>query len=297
MRYTTEQTAAWTQALCTSFERSPESWEYWECLHYDARDVARWSPEKLVTILDDHFNWRLRRSDGQVILSEDGDILILYRAVERADLQEAMAGIHRHMHHSHAVASHMCIYSMPRDYAVITHMLHDKLDHTPANENAMEMLFPASDAHIAERLQACFDVLSPELEKRPHRQPMQVLLVEDDDLTRRIAARSLKDAYALITASSAQEAMTGYLLHAPDIVFLDIGLPDVCGFDVMHELLRHDPEAYIVLFSGSGNANNIMHGLCCGARGFVSKPFRRETLVHHIEACARERGKHPAYHA
>lgn len=129
--------------------------------------------------------------------------------------------------------------------------------------------------------------------RRPARQPAHVLVVEDDPMTRRIVVNALGQSNAMISEETARDAVASYLLHAPDVVFLDIGLPDVDGFSVLDQLLLIDPEAFIVMFSSHSDTTTINKAMAAGAKGFVAKPFQKEALrnyilgsgIHHHKAC------------
>lgn len=110
----------------------------------------------------------------------------------------------------------------------------------------------------------------------------KALLVEDDPVTRWMVRSSLKEECHLATASSASAAYAIYSSFRPDIVFLDIGLPDKSGHDVLEWILRNDPGAQIVMFSSEDSLETMTHALELGAIGFIAKPFRRENLLHYL---------------
>ncbi len=112
--------------------------------------------------------------------------------------------------------------------------------------------------------------------------PAHVLVVEDDPITRRVVVGALGEAHAIITAETARNAIAGYLLHAPDIVFLDIGLPDVDGISVLAQIMRIDPDAFVVMFSSHDDEKTINESLSIGAKGFITKPFKKEMLSNYI---------------
>jgi len=130
--------------------------------------------------------------------------------------------------------------------------------------------------------------------RRRGRCPAYVLVVEDDTLTRRVVVGVLGENYAIITEENARGAIASYLLYAPDVVFLDIGLPDIDGFTALDQIMTVDPDAFVVMFSSHNDTQNINKALTAGAKGFVSKPFKKETLnsyiqdsgVHHHKSCA-----------
>ncbi len=128
---------------------------------------------------------------------------------------------------------------------------------------------------------------------RQNRSPQFIMVVEDDPITRRIVTNSFKDNYALITAQNAQEAVADYMMYAPDVVFLDIGLPDSSGFEVLDLLVACDPDAYVVMFSSHDHPDIVKKAKKSGASGFVSKPFKKEDMrgyilssaYHHNKSC------------
>jgi DNA-binding NtrC family response regulator len=128
------------------------------------------------------------------------------------------------------------------------------------------------------------DLFADVKKRRRGRQPQYVLVVEDDPLTRRIVSYSFKENYALVTAQSAHDAVANYLLYAPDIVFLDIGLPDVDGFAVLKQILHCDPDAYVVMFSSHSSSDTVAKALYEGAMGFVGKPFKSQDMRQYIES-------------
>jgi CheY-like chemotaxis protein len=110
----------------------------------------------------------------------------------------------------------------------------------------------------------------------------KVLLVEDDPVTRWMVRHALKNECQLATAATANRAFALYPSWKPDIVFLDINLPDNNGLAVLEWIKRNDPGACVVMFSSINNMDSIAGALETGANGFVAKPFLKESLVHYI---------------
>ncbi len=114
----------------------------------------------------------------------------------------------------------------------------------------------------------------------------KVLLVEDDALSRWMVRKSIKDACDLVTAQDARQAISLYQNYKPDMVILDINLPDGSGKEVLKDMLEQDPKAYIVMFSSQDTASNIADTMDKGAKGFIAKPFKKERLFEYINNCA-----------
>ncbi len=113
----------------------------------------------------------------------------------------------------------------------------------------------------------------------------RVLLIEDDRSTRRMVAASLKDHCDFIEASNASQGISSYNVLQPDLVLMDIELPDGNGHDLLSWMLRNDPGAFVVMFSGHYNMDNILKSIDIGAKGFISKPFDPNKVLHFLSLC------------
>lgn len=119
--------------------------------------------------------------------------------------------------------------------------------------------------------------------RRKQRDTPEVMIVEDDLFSQKLIGNALKNKYPLSMTQDGQGALMGYVKKAPDVLFLDIGLPDINGHEVLEKLFKIDPDAYIVMFSGNGDKENVMKAVELGAKGFVGKPFTQEKLLQYIQ--------------
>ncbi|MEZ5918448.1 MAG: response regulator [Alphaproteobacteria bacterium] len=139
-----------------------------------------------------------------------------------------------------------------------------------------------------EALEDTFIHLDPELvltfsvRKHTHKRP-EILIVEDDSLSRTLVKNSLDRRFDPLFVQNGKTAIEFFAETAPDIVFLDIGLPDASGHEVLDYMLQIDPEAYIIMLSGRRDETNVLSALENGAKGFITKPFARKTLYQYIE--------------
>ncbi|HRQ59928.1 MAG TPA: response regulator [Alphaproteobacteria bacterium] len=122
-------------------------------------------------------------------------------------------------------------------------------------------------------------------EKRVARHDIDILICEDDALARMMIKNVLMHDFRVHLAKDAGEAIALYPDIAPDVVFLDIGLPDANGEDILQHFMRIDPQANIIMFSGRQDQDTILKALRHGASGFVGKPFSRGKLYQYIEQC------------
>lgn len=277
MRLYNEHTEPYLQALATSAGKDPASLEAWQCVHMMTDEEV---PRVCIAQAIAKTMGSYASSECDVIHCADNDVLLISRELSVASLQDLAHYIMQQCQQPDG--ADINVYDMFHDWRAIRAILTAKVPPLP-----MPIIEPSADTPYSfgetESLKAVF---TDAAKRRPGRQPLHVMIVEDDALTRRLISNAFKERYALISAGSAEEAVANYLLHAPDIVFLDIGLPDVNGFHVLKQIIASDPDAYVVMFSGHSYLDNITKALNTGASGFVAKPFRKEKLVHYIQNSA-----------
>ncbi len=142
-------------------------------------------------------------------------------------------------------------------------------------ENAEKMAFETLEQLDAER------VATVSVRRNDRREPV-VLVVDDDQLVCTLAGNVLREDYQVVLARDGKNALCAFVDEAPDIVFLDIMMPDISGYEVLESLFQIDPDAYVIMFSGRKNQENMMRAFEIGAQGFLGKPFTRERLYHHV---------------
>ena len=107
------------------------------------------------------------------------------------------------------------------------------------------------------------------------------LVVEDDPDQRALAVLRLTSAgYPVETAEDVRSFFAYLKQRTPDAVFLDVGLPDGDGFDMLARLRQHPTYAFlpIIMLTARSAPEDIAKGLALGADGYVTKPYGRNTL-------------------
>lgn len=120
------------------------------------------------------------------------------------------------------------------------------------------------------------------LTQRAHREGLHIMLVEDDAFTLQLVHNVLSE-HTIIRAMDGFDAVESYMLNAPNIVFLDIGLPTLTGHEVLAKILEFDPNAFIVMLSGNSFMEDVAKAMKNGAKGFVAKPFPKEKLINYVD--------------
>jgi two-component system KDP operon response regulator KdpE len=111
-----------------------------------------------------------------------------------------------------------------------------------------------------------------------------VLVIDDEPQILRALRINLRvRQYEVHTAGSAGEALELAAKHPPDLVILDLGLPDLDGVEVIHGL-RGWTEAPIIVLSGRADSTDKVEALDAGADDYVTKPFGMEELLARVRA-------------
>jgi len=115
-----------------------------------------------------------------------------------------------------------------------------------------------------------------------------ILIVDDDDDFAAAAGNVLREGgYRIDTVASGQGALVRVLRSQPDLVLLDIGLPDIEGVEVCGMLQRHVPEVPIVFLTGRHTPQSVAAGLDLGADDYIVKPCDAAVLLARVRAVLR----------
>jgi two-component system, OmpR family, KDP operon response regulator KdpE len=127
--------------------------------------------------------------------------------------------------------------------------------------------------------------------------PVQILLVDDEVSIQRAMAPLLRSrGYMVSTAGTAQEALDVFDRERPDLVILDLGLPDMDGTAVCRHV-RERADTPILILSARGAEKDKVTALDQGADDYVTKPFGPEELMARVRAALRRSlGREGALH-
>lgn len=114
-----------------------------------------------------------------------------------------------------------------------------------------------------------------------------VLVVEDDKLVRNLMATTLElHDYSYLTASNASDALLQITSHRPDVIFLDLGLPDMDGVDLIRKVRTWSSTPIIVISARSEDTDKI-EALDAGADDYLTKPFSVDELLARLRVTQR----------
>ena len=126
-----------------------------------------------------------------------------------------------------------------------------------------------------------------------NRTPVQVLIADDSDLLIGLVASWLEvEGYAVLTASTGRQALDVAAVHQPEIVLLDLIMPQMDGFETSVKLKRLPQPPEIILMTGVSDPDHLNRALDLCAATLLRKPFEAETLIAAVASAVR-RYKNP----
>ena len=117
---------------------------------------------------------------------------------------------------------------------------------------------------------------------------MRVLLADDDPLTLDgLQACIAPEGFSTLTARDGKEALALWERHRPDLLCLDIMMPQIDGYEVCRRVRAKDPNIPVLFLSAKSEEIDVVVGLQLGADDFIRKPFGKAELLARIRAVLR----------
>lgn len=113
---------------------------------------------------------------------------------------------------------------------------------------------------------------------------MNILIVDDSPLfVSKLKAFLIDHQHEVTACLKSTEAFEVYQSHRPDLVFMDILMPDLDGISAMKQILKTFPSAKIVIMSSMGQQSKIIEATQAGAMDYITKPFEPRKILGAIE--------------
>ncbi|HMW72870.1 MAG TPA: response regulator [Cellvibrionaceae bacterium] len=120
---------------------------------------------------------------------------------------------------------------------------------------------------------------------------MQILLIEDDKSLATGMQEALKNAGLVVNwVDRGQEALQSLAVQVPDIVILDLGLPDMDGLSLLKTLRRQHKQVQVLILTARDSVVDKVAGLDVGADDYLTKPFDLDELLARLRAFERRLG-------
>ncbi|MBI1274820.1 response regulator [bacterium] len=250
------------------------------------------SPEKLFSTLPGIVQKELESADSKIFFCEGGDVFVLSPGLHARIAHKLTAAVAK-IFDLTMLEYEARFYDLIRDTGRLLALLEPRIEKKKKAEQearASQLAEAQARLTLAKR-EAILDVEISDRtkakisERRAEHKAPEVMLVEDDTFSRRLVGNILSKKYNLTSLENAESALTTYAQLAPDILFLDINLPNVTGHELLDRILLLDPQAYIIMLSGNSDKENVLQAMQRGAKGFVAKPFTPDKIYQYIERC------------
>jgi len=114
---------------------------------------------------------------------------------------------------------------------------------------------------------------------------MGKILIVDDAAFMRVVLKNIltPEGYEVVEASNGVEAIEEFKKHQPDIVTMDITMPEMDGIVALQEILKIDANAKVCMVSAMGQDKIILESVKSGAKDFIVKPFKPDDVLGKIK--------------
>ena len=121
------------------------------------------------------------------------------------------------------------------------------------------------------------------------------IMIVDDSLNMRKMLREIFEHYGYNVIGEEENGKKGvdlYISLKPDLVILDINMPEMNGIDAMEAILKTDPGANVIIVSFINNKEMVEYALQAGAKDFIIKPFPLDRLIQAAEKVLSQSAEH-----
>jgi two-component system nitrogen regulation response regulator GlnG len=121
---------------------------------------------------------------------------------------------------------------------------------------------------------------------------VKVLIVDDQEDARWILTNVMRQAgFVPIPAASGEDALISIQRHAPAVVLLDIGLPDMDGFEVLTRIKALDKSIPVIMVTGNGKPYDAARAVRAGAWDYITKPFKNKDVLNTVRGALAEKAE------
>lgn len=258
--------------VATSIGRAPQSWKGWSCLYIELSNIDKKLYQDCQDWAKNLIESYLQTIEGRAYFCENKTIHILCKECPHDILNMVAEHILTMLHKEDINSAGFMIFPLNTEGRLYAHNIIEQLHNY--HGLCIDAYHDSITNPYLQEMPAAHD---------PANERAKVLLVEDDPVTRWMVRNTLKNECEFSTAPTAHKAFDMYTACQPDVVFLDINLPDDNGHNILKWMIRHDPGACVVMFSSNNDLDNISSALDNGASGFIAKPFLKGELLHYIE--------------
>jgi two-component system chemotaxis response regulator CheY len=228
---------------------------------------------------------------ASVFVFKDGDAIIVWGGTQKAVLAQVSNALYRYFNFAPELQLHH-YYDLHAHGEELRAICHQKM------EGAVEELMANNAAAVApshRQSQEPTITLGPPTARqlmkftrlaaqRKTRWKPEILVVEDQTFSRKLLQNMLDKIYTTYAAADAVSAYELHLQHAPDVLLLDIELPDVNGHALAKAIREFDANAFIVMVTANHYLEDVNQARENGAKGFIVKPYSIQKVLDAIHS-------------
>lgn len=255
--------------LAGAIEQDPVSWEGWYCLHINMNHIIKSQTDPsteihIINLLDTYL------ADGysKSLFYGNNDLFIICHDIPRSMIYEAGWHLSDLLSAKFNKVPSVTLFDIYTQSEYFSNLLYDRI--YTASKNAS---IPQKQKDIHNRLPEHTSSTST---------ITNVLIVEDEYSTANLLLDSLHDSCDAILKTDMKEALEQCHHHFPDIIFLELHLPDGDGREMLSYILAHHPTTKVIIISNDSEVETMMETLNMGATGYIMKPLRKEQLRHYL---------------
>lgn len=125
----------------------------------------------------------------------------------------------------------------------------------------------------------------------PEAAPLRTLIVDDEPLIREMLNDILEslDYQVVSQANNGASAIEKAALFKPDVVFLDINMPEISGLDALASIKTSNKDIIVIMVTANSDTSTVQQAIRTGADGYILKPFSTQQIIRAVDKAMTKR--------
>lgn len=256
------------KSIADYIQKDPKSWRDWYALYFVLPSQTSIDDgEDCISLLTMHLKKLLETDEGLIFSYSSHDLIALIHTTETRELLYIGDQVSEYALMRINLYPSYNIYSLGLNSSDFIELIHTRFGLGRGSPSPR-----SSSSHL--RLDEN-KAIPPQFQNR-------VLLIEDDPSTRWLVRTALKGHCDLMTSDNASAGFSIIQKYDPDLIFLDIGLPDYSGQKLLEMIKEVRPKQRVIMFTNDARFDSMMEAFDAGADGYIQKPFHRFQLIDYL---------------
>jgi two-component system chemotaxis response regulator CheY len=258
------------------------------CIHFGLSGLGNSKTKTDLSILANIIKEGIKELEGGIYLCHDFDLFVILKTSDNKIIQQIISNVRFYYAddplacgiEKDNIKEFAIIYDVAKNYEDFFFACNRKL--VAYNELKKSLKNQPNETLIQDTENINMVMLKSALLDRASRDKICILIVEDQAFSRQLLKASLDKNYLTLVAKDAVQGLDAYTSNAPDMVFLDIELPDQDGYYVLRNMLSADPSAFVIMTTANNTEKDVRKSITEGARGYIIKPFTKQKIDQYI---------------